>query len=102
MLSYSYADLNFQNELDQMKQMFMKEIHDVNEKYQASERVLNEMRSGKKRSNLGDLQDDDEEKGLLRQQREEVAMLKEQLQDQVRSYFKSKWLNCGVTFFFDI
>jgi hypothetical protein len=69
--------------MERMKEMFMKELHEVNEKYQASERVLNEMTGGKKRSNLGDLQDDEEDRNLLRQQREEVAMLKEQLQDQV-------------------
>ena len=69
--------------MERMKEMFMKELHDVNEKYQASERILNEMKGGKKRSNLGDLQDDDDERNMLIQQREEVAMLKEQLQDQV-------------------
>ncbi|XP_060561608.1 cilium assembly protein DZIP1L-like isoform X2 [Ruditapes philippinarum] len=74
-----------QNEMERMKEMFMKELHDVNEKYQASERVLNEMKGGKKRSNLGDLQDDEEDRNLLRQQREEVAMLKEQLQDQMHN-----------------
>ncbi|XP_053404579.1 cilium assembly protein DZIP1L-like isoform X4 [Mercenaria mercenaria] len=74
-----------QNEMERMKEMFMKELHDVNEKYQASEQVLNEMRGGKKRSNLGELQDDEEDKNLLRQQREEVAMLKEQLQDQMHN-----------------
>ncbi|KAL4220080.1 Zinc finger protein dzip1 [Mactra antiquata] len=74
-----------QNELDNMKHMFMKEIQDVNDKYQASERALNEMRGNKMRSNLGDLQDDEDEKNLLRQQREEVAMLKEQLQDQMHN-----------------
>ena len=70
--------------MEQMKEMFMKEIHEMNEKHQATElRMRNEM-FGRKKSNLGDLQDDtDNERELLRQQREEVAMLKEQIQDQV-------------------
>lgn len=67
--------------------MFMRELKDMNEKYQSSERAMTEMeqRLGKK-SNLGDLQDDvDNERELLRQQKEEVAMLKEQLERQLRS-----------------
>ena len=44
-----------------------------------------------KKSNLGELQDDvDNERELLRQQREEVAMLKEQLQGQVCIYMDNK------------
>lgn len=67
--------------------MFMRELKDMNEKYQSSERAMTEMeqRLGKK-SNLGDLQDDvDNERELLRQQKEEVAMLKEQLERQLRN-----------------
>lgn len=65
----------------------MRELKDMNEKYQSSERAMTEMeqRLGKK-SNLGELQDDvDNERELLRQQKEEVAMLKEQLERQLRS-----------------
>lgn len=65
----------------------MRELKDMNEKYQSSERAMTEMeqRLGKK-SNLGDLQDDvDNERELLRQQKEEVAMLKEQLERQLRN-----------------
>lgn len=65
----------------------MRELKDMNEKYQSSERAMIEMeqRLGKK-SNLGDLQDDvDNERELLRQQKEEVAMLKEQLERQLRN-----------------
>lgn len=72
------------NEMERMREMFMKELQDLNQKYQASEQMLSDVRYQTKRSNLGELQDDEEEKSLLRQQREEVAMLKEQLQDQMR------------------
>lgn len=67
--------------------MFMKELRDMNEKYQSSERAMIEMEQRfSKRSNLGDLQDDiDNEKELLRHQKEEVAMLKEQLENQLRN-----------------
>ena len=68
--------------MDKFRAMYMKEIKEVTEKYKASEQALENMRSGK-RSNLGELQDDGDERELLRQQREDVAMLKEQLQDQV-------------------
>jgi hypothetical protein len=65
----------------------MKELRDMNEKYQSSERAMMEMEQRfSKRSNLGDLQDDiDNEKELLRHQKEEVAMLKEQLENQLRN-----------------
>ena len=64
--------------------MFIKEIHEMNEKHQAAELDMRNEMFGRKKSNLGDMQDDtDNEKVLLRQQREEVAMLKEQIQDQV-------------------
>ena len=68
--------------MDKFREMYMKEIKEVTEKYKASEMALENMRLGK-RSNLGELVDDGDERELLRQQREEVAMLKEQLQDQV-------------------
>lgn len=74
-------------EIEKIKEMFMRELKDMNEKYQSSERAMIEMeqRLGKK-SNLGDLQDDvDNERELLRQQKEEVAMLKEQLERQLRN-----------------
>lgn len=77
----------FQKEIEKIKEMFMRELKDMNEKYQSSERAMIEMeqRLGKK-SNLGDLQDDvDNERELLRQQKEEVAMLKEQLERQLRN-----------------
>ena len=63
----------------------MKEIKEVTEKYKASEQALQNYKSTR-RSNLGELQDDADERELLRQQREEVAMLKEQLQDQVEQF----------------
>ena len=63
----------------------MKEIKEVTEKYKASEQALQNYKSTR-RSNLGELQDDADERELLRQQREEVAMLKEQLQDQVELF----------------
>ena len=69
-------------EMEKYREMYMKEIKEVTEKYKASEQALQHMKSVK-RSNLGELQDDADERELLRQQREEVAMLKEQLQDQV-------------------
>lgn len=71
-------------EMDKFRAMYMKEIKEVTEKYKASEQALENMRAGK-HSNLGELQDDGDERDLLRQQREEVAMLKEQLQDQVHN-----------------
>lgn len=77
----------FQKEIEKIKEMFMRELKDMNEKYQSSEHAMIEMeqRLGKK-SNLGDLQDDvDNERELLRQQKEEVAMLKEQLERQLRN-----------------
>ena len=65
----------------------MKELQAMNEKYQSSERAMMEMEQRySKKSNLGDLQDDvDNERELLRQQKEEVAMLKEQLERQLRN-----------------
>ncbi|XP_048745463.2 cilium assembly protein DZIP1-like isoform X2 [Ostrea edulis] len=74
-------------EIEKIKDMFMKELRDMNEKYQSSERAMIEMEQRfSKRSNLGDLQDDiDNEKELLRHQKEEVAMLKEQLENQLRN-----------------
>ncbi|KAK3094724.1 hypothetical protein FSP39_005449 [Pinctada imbricata] len=75
-------------EIEKVKEIFMRELKELNEKYQASERAMSEMeqRYGTKRSNLGELQDDtDNERELLRQQREEVAVLKEQLQSQIHN-----------------
>ena len=74
--------------MDKFRAMYMKEIKEVTDKYKASEQALENLRSVK-RSNLGELQDDADERELLRQQREEVAMLKEQLQDQVSDRNKS-------------
>lgn len=75
--------------------MFMRELQEVNEKFQSSERMRSEMEVNYgKRSNLGELQDDiDVEKELLRQQREEVAVLKEQLQSKVDSFHMSPKLS---------
>ncbi|XP_070173911.1 cilium assembly protein DZIP1L-like isoform X2 [Littorina saxatilis] len=75
-------------EIDEIKDVFMRELREVNEKYMASERALAEMeqRYGAKRSYLGtSLQDDDidNEKELLQQQRAEVAAVREQLQKQM-------------------
>ena len=75
--------------MDKFRAMYMKEIKEVTDKYKASEQALENLRSVK-RSNLGELQDDADERELLRQQREEVAMLKEQLQDQVSDRNKSR------------
>ncbi|XP_061194071.1 cilium assembly protein DZIP1-like isoform X2 [Saccostrea echinata] len=74
-------------EIEKVKEMFMRELREMNEKYQSSERAMMEMEQRySKRSNLGDLQDDiDNERELLRQQKEEVAMLKEQLENQLRN-----------------
>nr|XP_022339431.1 zinc finger protein Dzip1-like isoform X2 [Crassostrea virginica] len=74
-------------EIEKVKEMFMKELQAMNEKYQSSERAMMEMEQRySKKSNLGDLQDDvDNERELLRQQKEEVAMLKEQLERQLRN-----------------
>ena len=47
---------------------------------------MKELQAMNEKSNLGDLQDDvDNERELLRQQKEEVAMLKEQLERQLRN-----------------
>ncbi|KAK3586230.1 hypothetical protein CHS0354_014051 [Potamilus streckersoni] len=65
-------------------EMFMKEIKQMSEKLQASEQVIAEIKYGR-RSNLGELQDDvDNEKELLQKQREEVALMRERLEDQLR------------------
>ncbi|XP_012939036.1 zinc finger protein DZIP1L [Aplysia californica] len=69
-----------------MSSAIMKEMKELNAKYQASQRALTELeaRSGGKRSYLGDLEDDVEnDKDLLKEQRSEVAALKEQLQEQL-------------------
>ena len=71
--------------MEKYREMYMKEIKEVTEKYKASEQALQNYKSTR-RSNLGELQDDADERELLRQQREEVAMLKEQLQDQVELF----------------
>ncbi|KAL8624507.1 hypothetical protein ACOMHN_053050 [Nucella lapillus] len=74
-------------EIEEVKEVLMKEMREVNEKYLASERALMELeqRYGVKRSYLGaSLQDDVEnEKEMLQQQRAEVAALREELQKQM-------------------
>ncbi|XP_046557569.1 zinc finger protein DZIP1L-like [Haliotis rubra] len=75
-------------EIERMKEIFMKELQDVNQKYMASERALVELESrvGAKRSNLGVIMDDDDndnEKSFLQRQKDGVLLLKEELQHQV-------------------
>ncbi|CAH1782194.1 unnamed protein product [Owenia fusiformis] len=74
-------------EMDSIRDMFMKELKEVNEKYSASERaVYQHHKKYGKPSNLGELKDDIElDKDLILQQREEVAKLKEQLSDQLNN-----------------
>ncbi|CAG5125665.1 unnamed protein product [Candidula unifasciata] len=69
-----------------MSAALMKELRELNAKYQASQKALQELeaRTGGKRSYLGDLEDEVEnEKELLKEQRSEVAAFKEQLQQQL-------------------
>ncbi|XP_060079369.1 cilium assembly protein DZIP1-like isoform X2 [Ylistrum balloti] len=66
------------------KEMYQREINASNKKIGELERAFNEKLS--KRSGLGELEDDIEvEKELLHKQREEVAMLKEELGAKVKS-----------------
>ncbi|XP_064639285.1 cilium assembly protein DZIP1L-like isoform X3 [Lineus longissimus] len=70
-------------EIEQVREMFMKEFNELNAKFQASEHQLNEIqgRYGP-RSNLGELKDDVDDDALVKQ-REEVAMLKELLANRL-------------------
>ncbi|OWF49665.1 zinc finger protein Dzip1-like [Mizuhopecten yessoensis] len=69
---------------DSEKEMYQREIHASNKKISDLERAFSDKMS--KRSGLGELEDDVEvEKELLQQQREEVAMLKEELGVRVKS-----------------
>ncbi|KAK3744300.1 hypothetical protein RRG08_030385 [Elysia crispata] len=75
----------------------MKEIREMNAKFQASQQALMELeaRTGNKRSHLGlELEDDVEnEKELLREQRSDVASHKEMIQmkiDQMQQLMESK------------
>ncbi|GFO28330.1 Zinc finger protein dzip1 [Plakobranchus ocellatus] len=75
----------------------MKEIREMNAKFQASQQALMELeaRTGSKRSHLGlELEDDIEnEKELLREQRSDVASHKEMIQmkiDQMQQVMESK------------
>ncbi|XP_064615203.1 LOW QUALITY PROTEIN: cilium assembly protein DZIP1L-like [Liolophura sinensis] len=71
------------SELEKMKKVLMTELKEMNEKYQASQNALSQMEQKYgRRSHLGELRDDEDDHELLRQQREELAMLKEQLHKQ--------------------
>lgn len=74
-------------ELERMKEQFMTEIRELNERCHAAELAKEQFENRQtNRSYLGDLQDDiDIERENLRDQREQVAMLKEQLQDKVNA-----------------
>ena len=79
---------HLQSELDKMKEMFMTELRAAHEAREAAESRLVRLEGGAGRrtrgSNLGEMQDDtDNERENLRAQREEVAHLREQLEDQV-------------------
>lgn len=67
-----------------MKDQFMHEIRELNERLHASELAKEQFehkQSG--RSFLGDFQDDEVERENMREQREQLAMMKEKLQDRV-------------------
>jgi hypothetical protein len=68
-----------------MKEQFMTEIRELNERCHAAELANDQFdQRHTNRSYLGDMQDDiGIEKENLREQREQVAMLKEHLQDKV-------------------
>ena len=72
-------------ELERMKEQFMTEIRELNERCHAAELANDQFdQRHTNRSYLGDMQDDiGIEKENLREQREQVAMLKEHLQDKV-------------------
>ncbi|ELT92809.1 hypothetical protein CAPTEDRAFT_214413 [Capitella teleta] len=73
-----------QDEMDRVRDMFMKELKEMNEKLSASEqRFFDSQKQNKKQSNLGIITDDVEhEKEQLAKQREEVAELREHLKHQ--------------------
>ncbi|XP_078614709.1 cilium assembly protein DZIP1L-like [Branchiostoma floridae x Branchiostoma japonicum] len=74
----------YQEQMEKMSNMFMKELKEVNEKYQASQNALLELQKSGPRSNLGALRDDmEEEREMLRKQQEEVQQLKEELNDKM-------------------
>ncbi|XP_071085075.1 cilium assembly protein DZIP1L-like isoform X1 [Haliotis cracherodii] len=86
MQAYRESEGGDHEEMERVKEMFMKELQDVNQKYMASEQALVELetRFGAKRSNLGDIMDDDDnEKSFLQRQKDGVLLLKEELQHQV-------------------
>ncbi|XP_074658037.1 uncharacterized protein LOC141911004 isoform X2 [Tubulanus polymorphus] len=78
------------NELENVREMFMKELKEMNAKYEMSEQALLELqhRYGRK-SNLGQLQDDNDGSistpgnELLGSQKEEISLLKQQLKEQI-------------------
>ncbi|KAL5004931.1 hypothetical protein ScPMuIL_018387 [Solemya velum] len=76
-----------QKEMEHMMSLYMKELKEEHLKHMAAEKQLVEMeqRFGKKRSNLGVLEDDENDRDLLTRQREEVAMIKEQLQEKLNN-----------------
>ncbi|XP_052217759.1 cilium assembly protein DZIP1L-like isoform X1 [Dreissena polymorpha] len=75
-----------QMELQEVKAMFMKELKEAHERNQQMERKLADLKGRKKGSNLGEMMDDtDNERELLRQQREEMSMLKEQIQGEMQA-----------------
>ncbi|ESO83867.1 hypothetical protein LOTGIDRAFT_236380 [Lottia gigantea] len=78
-----YNDVQ-QHEIDEMRKMYEREIREVNMKLQASERALIDGH----RSNLGDMQDDDDDRRAIKRQREDAAILKEQLQEQLNNVEK--------------
>lgn len=83
--------LTLQQELERMKDQFMHEIRELNERLHAAELAKEQFdhkQSG--RSFLGDFQDDEVERENIREQREQLAMMKEKLQDRVNIY---KYIN---------
>ncbi|XP_055954593.1 cilium assembly protein DZIP1 [Patella vulgata] len=69
-----------QREMEEMRHKYEKEIQDLNLKQQATERALIDMRQGR-RSNIGNLEDDDDDMDprLVNKQSKEVLELQEQL-----------------------
>lgn len=73
-------------ELERMKDQFMHEIRELNERLHAAELAKEQFdhkQSG--RSFLGDFQEDEVERENIREQREQLAMMKEKLQDRINS-----------------
>lgn len=90
--------ITFQEQLERMKDQFMTEIRELNERLHAAELAKDQFdHRQSNRSFLGDLTDDNDiEKENLRDQREQLAMLKEQLQDKVIQFICNLYLlnNC--------